>query len=262
MTNNEKPEPIEENDLHAYVDGQLDADRAAEVEAYLAGNPAVAADVASWREQNEAILAAFGSAGAVGPDDLALLQPARRPVWSRFAGAAAAAVVLLGVGGAGGFLAHDRLLPPAVPEALPAYASFAGEAGDAYLTYASEVRHVVEVPASDSAHLTSWLGKRLDYEFTIPDLSKEGLSFIGGRLLPINGQPGAMLMYEDQAGTRLAVMIAHNDGARDTAFQFAADGDVGTFYWIDGDQAYAITGRYDRARLRAISGDVYAHFEG
>lgn len=252
--------PIDENELHAFVDGQLDEGRAAAVEAYLNANPEKAAEVAQWAEQNEAIRAAFAPTATVRAEDLARI--ADRPKFSRvgFGQIAAATIIIAGLGGIGGFVLHDRIVPAPITN-IPAYASFAGEAGDAYLTYAAEVRHVVEVPASDSEHLTSWLGKRLDYSFTIPDLSDRGLSFIGGRLLPINGQPGAMLMYEDEAGVRLAVIIARNDGASNSAFQYAADGDVGTFYWIDGQQAYAISGRYDRDRLRTITGEVYSHFE-
>lgn len=43
---------ISERDLHAYVDGLLDEERCAAVEAYLTERPAEAARVADYRRQN------------------------------------------------------------------------------------------------------------------------------------------------------------------------------------------------------------------
>jgi len=45
-------QPITDNDLHAYVDGELDAARRAEVEAHLAANPAAAKIVRDYRRLN------------------------------------------------------------------------------------------------------------------------------------------------------------------------------------------------------------------
>ena len=44
---------ISQDDLHAYVDGQLPPDRRLAVEAWLAHNPAVASTLAAWQAQNE-----------------------------------------------------------------------------------------------------------------------------------------------------------------------------------------------------------------
>src|ERR1700739_3471186 len=47
--------PILEAELHAYVDGELTADRRAAVEAWLAAHPQEGARVAAWRAQAELI---------------------------------------------------------------------------------------------------------------------------------------------------------------------------------------------------------------
>ena len=52
-----------------------------------------------------------------------------------------------------------------------------------------EVRHPVEVPGSERAHMTQWLSKRLGSELRVPDLQSIGLKLVGGRLLP--GPTGA-----------------------------------------------------------------------
>lgn len=59
--------PITESDLHAWIDGQLradrarevEADRAREVEAYLAARPGEARRAEAWRAQKEELRALF-----------------------------------------------------------------------------------------------------------------------------------------------------------------------------------------------------------
>ena len=54
--------PVSEEDLHSYVDDRLDPGRRAAVQAYLEAHPDVAARVADYREQREALRAAFAPA--------------------------------------------------------------------------------------------------------------------------------------------------------------------------------------------------------
>src|SRR5690606_2500074 len=110
-------------------------------------------------------------------------------------------------------------------------------------------------------HLVNWLGNRIERPFTAPSLEELGFTLVGGRLLPLGGRPGAMLMYENAHGDRATILLARNAGSRDTAFQFSADGGVNTFRWVDGPLAYAISGFLDRDDLEDISRAVYAHFE-
>ena len=51
--------PIGEEELHAYIDGQLAPDRQPAVQLYLQEQPDVARRVAAYREQREALRAAF-----------------------------------------------------------------------------------------------------------------------------------------------------------------------------------------------------------
>src|SRR5512144_1616038 len=92
--------PVTEEELHAYVDGELAADRRAAVEQWLAGHAEDAARVAAWRAQADAIRARYG---AVASDpvparfDLDRLARQGRK-WSRLAAAAVIAALLLGTG--------------------------------------------------------------------------------------------------------------------------------------------------------------------
>ena len=64
--------PISETELNAHVDGELFPERQALVEAWLAGDPAQAAQIRSWRRQNQALRAAMVAAvPALGVEGLA-----------------------------------------------------------------------------------------------------------------------------------------------------------------------------------------------
>src|SRR5258708_10697016 len=79
--------PVTEDELHAYVDDEIAADRRGAVEAWLASHPEDAARVAQWRAQADAIRARYGM---LAPEPvparvhLRKLTPRRR---SRLAGA-------------------------------------------------------------------------------------------------------------------------------------------------------------------------------
>ncbi len=135
------------------------------------------------------------------------------------------------------------------------------QAQSAFLIYASEVRHAVEVGPDQQAHLANWLGKRLDHPLNIPDLSSLGFSLVGGRLLPVNGKAGALFMYEDASGQRLTVLLGRNPDNRETSFRIDSSGGVETFYWIDGPIGYAVTGEVPRALLQKVADECYRQFE-
>jgi len=69
------------------------------------------------------------------------------------------------------------------------------------------------------------------------------------------------LMYEDDAGERITVLIGRNEDNRTTSFRYMSEGAVETFYWIDGAIGYAVTGEVSRARLQAIADDCYRQFD-
>lgn len=247
---------VSQDDLSAFLDGRLDADRAALVRAHLAGHPELAREVESWRV-NEAALSDLLSNYAFA--DAADIPAGPSRSWRRSWPALAAALLLaFGLGGGAGYAARGALMPPTAG-AEAAWLEIA--ARDVFLTYVREVRHPVEVGASEREHLVTWLGNRIEKPFTAPSLADLGFELVGGRLLPLGGRPGAMLMYENAQGDRATVLLARNTGARDTAFQFSADQGVNTFRWVDGPIAYAISGFLGRGDLEDISRAVYAHFE-
>ncbi|NVP56395.1 anti-sigma factor family protein [Mycoplana rhizolycopersici] len=251
---------IGENDLHAFVDGLLDEGRRAEVEAWLETNPQDAERVASWSSQNERIREVFAGDFVSRGSDAEMLRRNRPLVGSRFtrpAIAAAAALLIFAAGFGSGRLTMETIAPPSGASTT----SLAQEARSAFLVYTSEVRHPVEVGADQQEHLAAWLGKRLDYRLRLPDLSALGYSLVGGRLLPVGGRPGALLMYQNAGGQRLTMIVGRNAENRETSFRLDTDGPIRTFYWIDGAIGYAVTGEIPANDLRAVADECYRQME-
>src|SRR5207247_9416696 len=87
--------PVTEEELHAYVDGELAADRRGAVEAWLASHPEDAARVAQWRAQADAIRARYGMlASEPVPARFDLHKLTRGPrSWAKVAAAAGVGAV-------------------------------------------------------------------------------------------------------------------------------------------------------------------------
>jgi anti-sigma factor RsiW len=254
---NEPNPTVPEADLHAYADGQLPGSDRARIEAWLQDHPDDAARVAAWQAQNAEIQAMFAPYERSKESDILLIDSENGPSdWLKHLRLAAAALVLFALGAVAGHYGPPLLERPelqlASSETLPK------EAQNAFLVYAGEVRHPVEVFANEEAHLATWLGKRLSIpNLKVPDLQTLGLRLVGGRLLPVDGKPGAMFMYENQAGERLTVLVGRNTDNRTTSFRFASADSVETFYWIDGELGYAVTGEISRDMLRQVAEECY-----
>jgi anti-sigma factor RsiW len=244
--------PVTEDELHAFVDGELPADRREAVEAWLAKHPEDAARVGVWRSQMEAIRARYNDVSAQPVPSWLTIGRLDRVRQSRLAMGIAAAFVALVVGTAVGWIAHGA--SAAAPNEIE---TMTAEALDAYKLYVVEVRHPVEVPGSESEHLVQWLSKRMGYPMRAPNLESLGLNLVGGRLLPgPSGTAAAFLMYESASGERFTLYCAHST-VENTAMRYNADGKASAFYWADGKVAYVVSGDVDRKRLWNVAAAAY-----
>jgi len=248
--------PVTEDELHAYVDGELPPDRTEAVSAWLSTHPEQAALVASWRTQADSIRARYASIAEEPVPDRLRLEKLKR--LSRSAGrgwiplAAAASVAAFLMGGGTGWVARGvTQTPPTAFEQLTA------DALQAYKLYVVEVRHPVEVPGDQRAHMTQWLSKRLGTSLAIPDLQSVGLKLVGGRLLPgPTGEAAAFYMYEGNSGERFTIYCA-KAATPETALHYTNADRISAFYWVDDKIAYVVSGPADRERLEQITKAVY-----
>jgi anti-sigma factor RsiW len=253
--------PVTEAALHAFVDGQLAAADIERVSQWLRTHPDDAARVATWQAQRAQLQALHREVlDQPVPEALArALRPARIAMWPPMWPHLAAAAALLGVGWLGGWAVHGGSSSTLATNRLP---EFVQEARVAHVVYTPEKRHAVEVGAGESRHLIEWLSRRLGAPLAAPDLSGQGYTLMGGRLLPgEHGQSRAQFMYEQTSGERVTLHVsvfAADAAPATTSFRFAADDASGSFYWIDGRYGYALTGKLPRASLETLANLAYA----
>lgn len=250
--------PVTEDELHAFVDEELPAERRGDVEAWLAAHPDDAERVQSWRTMADALHARYDSvASEPVPRRLEverLVRPQRRWLY----GAIAASLLAFVAGSGAGWLARGAA---AASRSFPA---FTEDALDAHRLYVVEVRHPVEVPGDERTHLQAWLSKRCGWKVRAPELSESGLKLVGGRLLPGPTGPASFLMYESASGERFTVYSA-KASTEATHMRYATQDKNGAkevaLFWADRGVGYVVTGTSDRERLTQVARQVYDQSE-
>jgi len=190
--------PVTEDELHAYVDNELPAERRGDVEAWLVAHPDDAARVQSWRAMAEALHARYDSvADEAVPKRLEIERLVRQPrKWVYGAMAATLAAFIAGSGV--GWVAHGAAATPT------AFQSFTVDALDAHRLYVVEVRHPVEVPGSERAHLQAWLTKRCGWDVRAPELAAAGSTAGGLGFVPAGYLSAQVFAERVTAARRLA----------------------------------------------------------
>jgi anti-sigma factor RsiW len=244
--------PITEDDLHAYVDQLLEPERRAEVTAYLEAHPDVGRRVASFSDQRALLRSALAPiADEPLPAELNLsriIEGRRRHLsfwW------AAAAMLLIGIGGIGGWVARGSM-----PMSSNGLAALEQEAADSFKVYAPDRLRPVEVRASEGMQLEQWLSNRLKQPIKVPDLTTSGYRLMGGRLIATSHGPAAMFMYDDNRDDRLVVLARPMAVELDAPMKPQSRSDVAGFSWADGGMGYSLVGRPATESLRPIANEV------
>ncbi len=251
--------PITEEDLHAYVDAVLEPARRREVEAYLKAHADVALRVSGYQQQAEQLRAAFAPiAQEPVPAELnlaRLVEARRRP--SRLAPwrAAAAAILLVGLGAAGGWTLRGQA-PASAPAGL---AALAQEAAYNFAVYGVDHVHPVAVRAAAREALVGWLSSRLQMPVTVPDLSASGYRFMGGSLVATAHGPAGMLMYDNGHGIRLVMYMRPMAIDKNVPIMVqSATGAIAGFSWSHNGIGYSLVGAASPAVLHPLANAVRA----
>lgn len=179
--------------------------------------------------------------------------PAKDRLW-RLAGAGLA---LLAAGIGAGYLAAAWQNPVAPPVHIAVARNWLDDVADYHRLYARQSRHLVEVPASESQHITQWLTTAVGVDFSIPDLSEKGLTFEGARLLVAGSMPTAQLIYRDQDGDIFAVCFQKSEPVPEmTEMTDSIRDDLGLVSWQRGAGAFVVIGPSSDPQLDAIATTV------
>jgi anti-sigma factor RsiW len=236
----EPPRPVQEDDLHAYVDGRLDAIRRTEVERHLRTNTALQRRVEGWHLQAEALRDALSfRLDEPVPSSLhlgrLLEQRMARRQRGLFGGPwriAAAMVLTLGVGAAVGWTARGT-------QRMGEVARLGMEAAAAHSVFGVDPARPIEIGPQNRSELVGWIGSKLHKPVTVPDLSPLGYQLIGGRVLSTMVGPAAMLVYDGNNGSRLTVFLQPMRSDKAT-MQPVHSGAANGYAWIDAHMGYSV----------------------
>jgi anti-sigma factor RsiW len=230
--------------LHAYVDGQLPAERAAALADWLLQHPRAARQVLDWREQRESLrnLHRDWLDEPVPPRLAAALEPsaANDARWPRAWVAGLLLAVGLGAGAAGGWGGHaywygkkeaaELAASNAAARAAgrdPSIPEYVRDAAIAHVVYQPEKRHPVEVGADQADHLIQWLSKRLGQPLHAPVMRDYGWKLVGGRLLPAGDDPAAPANARPRTTAGAGAAAEANPAAALARAQFMYENDAG-----------------------------------
>jgi anti-sigma factor RsiW len=251
--------PIAEEELHAYVDNQLDPERLPAIQRYLQEQPEVAQRVAAYSAQREALRTAFAAVAAepIPPrlDLEGLIQ--QRLVRRRGVSWALAASVLLAfiLGGAGGWLLHSGMVLSTDNIAL-----LTQEAVANHVVYAADRRRPTELGAEQRDDLARWVSNRLNHRVAPPDLAADGYRYMGGRLAATPDGPAGQFMYDDAQGVRLTVFVLPMGTADSAPIQPVNVAQMDGCAWIDKGVGYVVVGKLPAAELKRIAEQVRRQF--
>jgi anti-sigma factor RsiW len=253
--------------LSAWLDGEIEGADSERVQAWLRDHPEDAARVRLWAADRDALRARLASTL-----DEPVPERLTQAVWRRSGGGWRGPWLQAAM--AAGLLIAGALIGAAWVGGNPREASWSAaprwtqRAAIAHAVYAPEVRHPVEVNVREGdpvqqreqeQHLARWLTRRLAVPVKLFDLRDQGFELVGGRLLPdgAGAGPSAQLMYQDNAGQRVTVYL--RKAARDApaAFRYERQGDLGLFYWVEGESGFALVGPQPRERLLTLAQAIY-----
>jgi anti-sigma factor RsiW len=235
---------IDEGELHALVDGELDPARQAEVEAWLSENPDAAGRVARYRAQNAGLHALFD--GVLNED----LPPAvvgalagQRRQWLPRGAAIAAGFALLISGAVAGWVARGEL-PPSTDKAVQIAAAPAIDTQ--VLMERATSAHMVSSPddlrlanTTGAAEIGQYLSTRMGEKVRVPQLTSLGYRLVGSRVLPDSGGPAAQFVFEDANNERVSLYV-RSEAANGVDITYALSADLSMFYWNDSEHSYAL----------------------
>lgn len=250
----ERDIPVTEDELHAFVDGELPAERRTAVEAWLSNHAEDADRVRAWRVIGEELHRRFDAvADEVVPrrlDPERLVWRSRRRLWAAVAAAALAFVV----GSGAGWMARNAVVGSIRPLEM-----LREEAVTAHNLYTGEARHPIEVGGHED-HLLPWLSKRVGTTLRPPDLTAFGFRLLGGRLLPGPSAPAALFMYESASGERVTLYCTPLK-TTSTSPSYKNAGATGSVEWTQDDYGWVVSGPSDREQLKMVAKAAYSQIE-
>jgi anti-sigma factor RsiW len=267
--------------LVAYLDGELDNDELAHVEAWLDAEPAVRdrllalaesaglvrnafADIVNEPVPERLIAAARGETMAASEAEIVTLRPRRpAPSWRSYIQLAAAAAIfglVIGVGAGywGDGLLNNAGLPPERQVQTASLNNWLDTAAGNYKLMVNAGGTLVDLPATgDNGDVLQKISQNLPQQMRLPDLKPWGLSFQGARLVVVEGRPAAQLVYTtDNKAIGPLTLIVGSTKQPDISPTFDKRQDLNLLYWRHQGRASVLVGQSEIGYLWGIANDV------
>ncbi|MDH3476252.1 MAG: hypothetical protein OEM59_21445 [Rhodospirillales bacterium] len=138
------------------------------------------------------------------------------------------------------------------------------EAGKYYRLYAEDESYLIEINAEEARNRENKLGDWLNRDLRIPDLSRQGLTFLGARFValeanpavPGGARPAILLTYNVPGGRPLALCIVPYGQATQEARGTARHADMNQLYWISSGYGHVLQGWADEGLLRELAAEI------
>lgn len=235
-----------DEELTAYLDGEVDPDLGAQIEAALSEDSQLSARLEALEVPMDALRAAFSLPELAAPQAPELRQPRRSLPWAM----AASVVLALGVGALGGYGLRPQA--PVVAEkpgwiaAVAAYQAL----------YSTET---LDGPGQGAARTQVVLaGFKADVGVDLAAATEtDGLTFKRAQTLTFNGKPLMQMAYVDEQGRPFALcVLATAKDARAMKDQLAHG--LAASSWVQNGVGYLVIGGSDPAATRAHAEDLQA----
>ncbi|MFD1747613.1 anti-sigma factor [Rhizobium helianthi] len=171
---------------------------------------------------------------------------------------ASSCLIMFAMGAAAGYMLG-------APSHMVTYADMAGDPAKAWLDdvashyrlFSRQSRHLVEVPAAESAHIVEWLMATTGLSFRIPDLTSEHLTFQGARLFSAGGRPVGQLIYQNRDGEVISIAFTKFIAPmQDQDMREIIRDDIGMVTWQGMQASYVLTGPSSDAFLESLATKV------
>ncbi len=141
-------------------------------------------------------------------------------------------------------------------------ASWLNQVAGYHRGYAGTMREV-EVTAAEEDEtqaLTKWLANTMGRDFTVPDLSRVNLTFVGGRVFFVDGKPTAQIAYHDDQGRLTGFCFTAKPGDPDTDPKRTQNDDLNLVSWTKNDVEYVMVGWNAASELDWIAGELQRQY--
>jgi anti-sigma factor RsiW len=259
MTFPNPPQTDFDSDLHAFIDGRLSPEAAAEFDARLDGDPDLQRMLAAMTGDRDAIRAAADTLDT-GPVNLRTAalerQLAKRLARRRWQAAItgpvsrqlAAGVVMFALG----WGAHMSLGPK---QGL--YPSYVAEGLGAHTVFAEDRIYPVEFTPEATAAALDWMSEKLKRKINSPALDALGLNLVGTRLSGTREGPLAQFIYEDESGNRLSlVVMPHPEGTPAADLRVARQDRNSVGYWSNATLDFAVIADTTDLQIETVAAEV------